>query len=303
MANVDFIDDDLDGFFADFGRDSAPRSAPMTVEQMNAIAPIVPQLHREKCVACGGTGSFRSYSGRVVGQCFKCKGAGFKEFKLDASKRAAGRKYAEKAKAVKQAETADVKASWISENEIEYSWLIKNAGSFDFASSLMDTLNRYGRLTEGQLNAVRRIIAKNTVRDEQKAAEAATRTQNAPAVNVQPMIEAFASAREKGIKRPKIRIQGFKFSLAPAHGVNAGAIYVVADEIYLGKIANGRFIRSRDCNEVTEAMIVEICNDPKGAAIAHGRRTGSCACCGRELTNHASIDLGIGPICAEKYGW
>lgn len=31
--------------------------------------------------------------------------------------------------------------------------------------------------------------------------------------------------------------------------------------------------------------------------------TGVCCICGRELTNHASIDAGIGPICADKYGW
>jgi hypothetical protein len=37
--------------------------------------------------------------------------------------------------------------------------------------------------------------------------------------------------------------------------------------------------------------------------VAYGKRTGACSCCGRELTNGESIDRGIGPICAEKYGW
>ena len=33
------------------------------------------------------------------------------------------------------------------------------------------------------------------------------------------------------------------------------------------------------------------------------RLTGACSCCGRELTNQVSIDRGIGPICAVKFGW
>lgn len=36
-------------------------------------------------------------------------------------------------------------------------------------------------------------------------------------------------------------------------------------------------------------------------AKAFGHRTGRCSCCGRTLTNPASIELGIGPICAERY--
>lgn len=36
-------------------------------------------------------------------------------------------------------------------------------------------------------------------------------------------------------------------------------------------------------------------------AKAFGHRTGRCGCCGRTLTNPESIELGIGPICAERY--
>jgi len=45
---------------------------------------------------------------------------------------------------------------------------------------------------------------------------------------------------------------------------------------------------------------IDAATDPLAAAIAYGRETGSC--CGRELTNKVSIDLGIGPICREKWG-
>jgi hypothetical protein len=36
-------------------------------------------------------------------------------------------------------------------------------------------------------------------------------------------------------------------------------------------------------------------------AKAHGALYGQCACCGRLLSNDESIELGIGPICREKY--
>jgi hypothetical protein len=77
----------------------------------------------------------------------------------------------------------------------------------------------------------------------------------------------------------------------------------VEDDQYLGKVQDGKFSRVRECDDATQAQVLEVASDPHNAAIAYGQRTGNCAICSRELTNHASIDLGIGPICAEKYGW
>ncbi len=43
--------------------------------------------------------------------------------------------------------------------------------------------------------------------------------------------------------------------------------------------------------------------DPLAALKAHGLATGSCGCCGRELTDPESIAFGIGPICRAKGGF
>jgi hypothetical protein len=43
--------------------------------------------------------------------------------------------------------------------------------------------------------------------------------------------------------------------------------------------------------------------DPAAAAKAYGLRTGECCICGRTLTNRVSIDAGIGPICAGRWGF
>lgn len=41
----------------------------------------------------------------------------------------------------------------------------------------------------------------------------------------------------------------------------------------------------------------------KDEAIQYGRNTGICSCCGRTLTNPESIANGIGPVCAENWGF
>lgn len=54
-----------------------------------------------------------------------------------------------------------------------------------------------------------------------------------------------------------------------------------------------------------EGMIKEeltiIAKDPKAAAIAYGRLTGTCCICGRKLEDAESVANGIGPICAGKF--
>ena len=127
---------------------------------------------------------------------------------------------------------------------------------------------------------------------------------NALSVDVTAINEAFDVALSNGLKRPKVRLPGFIISLAPASGANAGSLYVKdSDNVYLGKITDGKFFESSDCdNEQTKAM-VEVLEDPLNAAKAYGQKTGRCSCCGRELTNHDSIEAGIGPICAENFGW
>lgn len=41
--------------------------------------------------------------------------------------------------------------------------------------------------------------------------------------------------------------------------------------------------------------------DPEAAAVLHGRASGRCSICNRDLTDPESIARGIGPICASKF--
>ena len=298
----DSIDDLFGGAPADLG--AADTFARVALSRATHD-PARPATFEETCPACKGSGRFRSYTGRIVGECFKCKGKGKLVFKTSTETRAK----ATEARATKadqaRIELQDRKAAWVRDNAEAFAWMREKEESFDFAASMLEAFNRYGRLTDNQLAAVLRCMARDAERAEARKRDAAERAANAPAVDVSVIEKAFASAQANGIKRPRMMLDGIKFSLAPAHGRNAGALYVVrrSDDQYLGKIMDGRFTRARDCTAEQEAEIVRIASNPHAEAVAYGQRTGVCCICSRELTNHASIDAGIGPICATKYGW
>jgi hypothetical protein len=227
--------------------------------------------------------------------CYACKGAGKFERKTSPEVRA-------KAKASAAARKVKVKVDNLdgfkAEHPAVFAWLEESAPTFEFAASLLEGVRKFGSLTPGQLAAAERAI---TRRDEARAARAA-REAAAPEVSIDRIAQAFASAVASGIKRPKLKLDLYQFSLAPATGVNAGAVYVKVSDLYLGKIMGGKFARSRDCSDEDQAKIIAACADPFAAAVAHGKRTGQCSCCGRELTNAESIALGVGPICRANWG-
>lgn len=250
----------------------------------------------ENCKKCNGTGKVTigyAYPRRVP--CFTCKGVGHFVRKTSPEARA-------KAKAGTEARKvrvlADNIAGFTSEHPAVMAWLEESAGTFEFAASLLDSVRKFGGLTPAQLAAAERAIVR---RDEARAARAA-REAAAPVVDIARIAQAFAAALASGLKRPKLSLGEYRFSLAPSTGQNAGAVYVKAGDTYLGKVKDGKFSRSRDCSDKDQDAILAACADPFAAAVAHGQRTGQCSCCQRELTNAESIALGIGPICRSKWG-
>lgn len=260
--------------------------------------------HTEDCPNCRGSGRFRFRNGDS-GSCYKCNGTGKLVFKTTRTERNNARVKREATADQKRIDLQAAREAWIAANSDDFAWMKAKEDKFDFARSMYDALMQYGTLTERQHATVTRLRLADAERLAAFRAADAARLANAPAVNVDRISEAFAHAQGKGIKKPRMILDGFKISLAPATGRNAGALYVVrkADDQYLGKIMDGRFTRVRECDDATETHVVRIIADPKGEAIAYGQRTGQCCICGRELTNHASIDAGIGPICAERFGW
>lgn len=117
---------------------------------------------------------------------------------------------------------------------------------------------------------------------------------------------AFQHARAVGLKRPKMHVGPFLFSLAPDNGRNAGYIYVKASGEYAGKIdPEGNYTANNYITlppDVT-ARLLTIARDPKANAVQHGHQTGNCAICSRLLSDPESVQRGIGPKCAERMGW
>lgn len=241
---------------------------------------------RYPCAQCAGTGI---YQGARVHQekrhCFACRGKGW--FKTDPRKL----KQQREARAKKK-EAAHAEARAFNESISLFSQIESIASWHSFAKSLMDQHHTGRMWSERQVAAA----ADALDRIETKRKE---REQSALQINLQPILDLFASATASGYRRPIYRAEGIVLSLAPDSGVNAGAIYVKSeDQTYLGKVVAGRYLGKDEAREPLQ----RIAESPRDAAIRYGQRTGSCACCGRALTNAASINLGIGPICAEKWG-
>lgn len=51
------------------------------------------------------------------------------------------------------------------------------------------------------------------------------------------------------------------------------------------------------------AVLTEIAQDAQGAMRAFGKLLGQCGNCGLPLTDPASIEFGIGPVCRDNLGW
>lgn len=278
MADTSF--DDLDDF------DSCPSS--------NAPD----QRKKFPCMKCAGSGAVTfGYINPRSGKCFACNGRGyFLTSSKDRSK--AKENYAAK----KAKKGADNLLAFKEQKPEIYNWLNENGPKMEFAASLIDGIFKYGGLTEGQEKAVLKCMARQIEWEKEKA-----KPKEADAkLDLSSVFDKFKAAKESGLKRPKLRLDGFCFMPAPASGKNAGSIYVKAgpnyEDTYLGKISgDGEFFKSRDCDEPMVEKLKEISKDVLAAAVAYGRMTGNCACCGRELTNKESVEMGIGPICASKW--
>lgn len=163
-------------------------------------------------------------------------------------------------------------------------------------------------LTPNQIAAAERMLAKCAARAEERAKAKAAEPK--VTVNLQPIRDMFEAALANGHKRPIYRAEGLVINRAPDHGRNPGALYVKnTSDIYGGKVLGTEFTASRGgkASDFTEhgdaaTALALIAENPLEAAVRYGRKTGKCACCGRELTNKLSIELGIGPICREKWG-
>ena len=159
-----------------------------------------------------------------------------------------------------------------------------------FARQILADYDRGGLINANQMTAAERMMNKLE--------------ENSVKVDLSRIREMFEVAVSNGHQKPVYRAEGLKISLAPATGRNAGALYVVVidNDAYQGKVEGVTFKAVREAAASTVDALHRIAANPMEAAVRYGQKTGKCSCCGRKLTNKMSIELGIGPICAETWG-
>ena len=300
------LNDSLDNLFAG---DTGPVRAEPVRPVVEGYTPAAERFV-EGCPKCGGRGKFISYSGRVLGDCFACKGAGKKVFKTSAADRAAAREQSAARKVRSEEETL---AAFAAAHPAEHAWLVTTAPRWEVARDLLGNVVKFGSLTDGQMGLIAKGIARDAAYAANKADRAAARAASAPAVDTAGIDrlkaafdQAVAYSAAKGLKlSPRITIGGVTISPAKANSANPGALYVKqsgGDRAYLGKIAQGRFFASSACDADQQAKVQAFVADPAEAAKVYGQTTGTCCICNATLRSDWK-HRGIGPICAEKFGW
>jgi len=284
------LNDPLDDLIGSPLRATPAKPVPAAVEKAAFI---------ERCPRCLGSGRYGT-----LGACFACKGKGSKSFKNSYADRAANRQKAADRKVRAEADRA---AEFAKDFPAESEWLAKQ--KFDFAAKMREVIIKYGYLTDGQMAAVRKCM----LRDETRAAE---REAAKIDVDVSKIEAAFATARARANRPGQIGVWTRPLPLTSTSGMTVsfqpgtagsqweGMVFVKAmDGRKLGHVKAGKFSPRFGCTEAETACVIECAGEPAAAAKAYGKAWSRCCVCSRTLTNDGSIEAGIGPICAEKYGF
>lgn len=245
------------------------------------------------CMSCAGTGRYAGPRVRQAAtECFAC----------------AGRGYHLQAPGVRKAANAKRKATIETRREERiaalgdlYETMTANAHWCTFFASMLEHIETRD-MSEGQLAAVQRTAAKiDAGRAERAAKAAAEQAARSVDIGMSAIEKLFATATANGLRKPIFRTGRLSISPAPAHGRNAGAVYVKDRGEYAGKIVDGRFVPARDAAPDVATILRDIAADPVESARAYGKATGMCCCCGRTLTDPVSVANGIGPICEANW--
>lgn len=249
------------------------------------------------CPKCSGTGMTR------WGRCFSCQGKGKRTVRSVAASK--GAQTARENLAAKLNDTMQTP---------EYAYVLKrmNKGS-TFYASIFEKVGTYGDFSEKVIQIIRTDMAKDAEFYAKRREEGSkSQAEKSGSVDLTAVHALFSKATSKGLKTPIFR--GAKVTVKQAKKYE-GVLYVTdtVSDTYLGKIANGRFEARREATAETLPELRMICDDPEKALFAYSRSTAEydadgkiisvgCGICGTQMTNPESIERGIGPICAGKWG-
>src|SRR5258708_9298456 len=191
MNEFDDLNDPLDELF-NAGKAPAAAARPA----VKPPASYKPPVFDEPCRKCGGSGQTR------WGACFKCQGRGKRTFKTAPEQRAKNRTQAGARKTEKRASIQQQAEAFIAANAEVVAWLKatqrrvddrlgQGAKDWPFPREMFAAIYQYGSLTENQLAACRKLIA----RDAERAAERKASAPPSSAIDVSKIEAAFERAR------------------------------------------------------------------------------------------------------------
>lgn len=174
-----------------------------------------------------------------------------------------------------------------------------------FAGDLVRQFNERGRLSMKQWEWVDRL----TRRAGTDCAEETARVEN-----LSPLVDMFDRAGAK-LRYPKIKLSSETSFGAPLELGRAGekarfpgSVNVTnggpfGSSIFYGRVGrDGTFVPSRDCPKALVEFLAELSRDAADVVGSYGRKTGGCAMCSRPLTDPRSVEVGYGPVCADRFG-
>jgi len=125
-------------------------------------------------------------------------------------------------------------------------------------------------------------------------------------------IVSLITGAVRALKHPKITLWQMDgspvvFKIAGAGSRHRGSVMITdggayGSGAYYGRISpDGELFAASAMTPDILNLVIQFSADPAGVAAAHGRRTGHCCFCTRELSTRESLAVGYGPICAQRY--
>ncbi len=172
-----------------------------------------------------------------------------------------------------------------------------------FMESLCDTWRNRGKWSDGQRSWVH-LMANQAVEPKP---EPKLSSEEFPR-----LVEMLHSALEH-LKHPRIVVEfdegSIRLNVATEMARVPGSLNVTSDGAYedrtwYGRIhkETGKFEASKNCPGWVVSTLVEFNADPVGVASLQGQKYGNCCFCRRELITNESLEVGYGPVCADRYG-
>jgi hypothetical protein len=178
----------------------------------------------------------------------------------------------------------------------------------EFALSMCATIENHNRLSEKQQYWIGVLYERAT----SDAADKPVNSEVDLGASLAGVIALFDKAASASKGNPFIVLDvadvgAIKLSLAGPNARFPGTVNVAdkaafGEGVFYGRITReGKFETRGTVNQALVNHLLRLSSDPVAVAAEYGKRTGACCFCARTLTHPASIAVGYGPICAERF--